>query len=531
MMFHKRWYRLSAKSLFGEYRYVYQRGGAEKFTPKDEPIPPAPKPPEPVESEPKEEPKLPGRRVFSERVNIENQPVEESEENDEAEPVEPEEPEFGSLEINTNPKTSIYPNGPGEASVSEMSFDQLKTMLRNAVESTYQRAVDAYMRRYNRIRQVRQQRGMDSQAEVGPAEATLEAQMQGDFENVLNEAVRSIYRLKENALGVVHIAEAMGPAWDYFWDIVQDHPTFSFNHPLFKSDRWRGGMRLAGAYMNGRIARMSLPGTDRYRRKKSGMSDQFRRRTQPQYRATNNIDARYRGKAQNLLSEEFGIKGTENEKLKIDRMRWELKERGDETKGFPTLIEVTNSADFFRGQAIAGTGGKGLLMIEGNYDNPEEAEMVFLDYDYIDDMMLILNSDSYYSRLAKVPGYFNQETIFKIGDKVSQFMNTPDENERDYQYYKSDIVALLMLEIVDMERVVSMVEDAGISEAELGDLDSVTELADNPLAENVKKLIEEAKSSGQLELLRRALPSYMPAYFKKDGNTWSGLEEEVGVNS
>jgi len=438
--------------------------------------------------------------------------------------------ETGSFgrEVNMNPKTNAYPNAEKAApSISNMTFEGFATMLKSNLQNYYQSVVSRHKEGMARRAAGRARMKAEGRRTFGRPEAgvdthseSLDEQMGADFDRVINKIARDVFRLPETQSGVLQLTGLMQKAWPAFWDIVQDSPHFSANPPLFRSSQWRGNMRIPGAYINGELASMSMARMGRYRRKKSGVFDKLKRKPTQQYRIENNVPMRYSDAAASMTAEQFGLKEegedwTPKSRTEMGRLRWDAVQTGDEEAGTPHFIEVTKAAKYDRGEPIPGSGGKGLVMIEGDLDTPSEAPMVFIDYDYVDSMIALAVGHPFYSKLYKEEGYFPQGAINDIALVLQNGTETAAD-EREWKFYANDAVAMIIMEAPALQDIAEIMNGEGFSTAEnLAKLDG---LSDSSARDLIGALL--VNPNVNKDDLQRVLKTLCKGYIEDTGDDW-----------
>lgn len=342
--------------------------------------------------------------------------------------------------------------------------------------------------------------------------ADLVEQM-SDFEGTLNAIIDNVFRLEDLQKGVLKITTLYPKIWDAFWDEVQDHPDFALNHPLFKTDRWKDGMRVSGSYVDGHLAQMSVPGMDRYRRNRRGVLDELKKPAEPHESIENNVDLRFREVASKVVAKNLDVRS----KVSFDRLRWNAVQEGNDTLGFSHFIEVTRPAEYIRGEEVPYSGGRGLVMIDSDIDNPKDAAMAFIDYDYVDKITALANDNSFFKPIFTKEGYFNAKEIEDIAIVLADERNT-DASERTWNFYARDSVAHIVNHFSRIEPVIRAMKDKFFTELDLQNMQEKSiDDTDNATLVKVKNLID---SSSDIDPIKEVLSTYCSVYVDNYGPDW-----------
>ena len=434
--------------------------------------------------------------------------------------------------VDTNREvTGLHPKFGNEApNETQMSFEKIVQMLKGTFEAYYQSVVSRTRGRFRRLKEGQARRAARGErftpvVDLDHAEATLEAQMRGDFDRAVREVVKQTFRLKSMQYGTLKMTDLMKKAWPGFWDIVQDHPAFHVNHPLFRSQQWRSNFRIPGAYIKGELLIMSLPGMHRHRRQRSGVFDELKFEPSRKYHIEPNVPRRYQPQVSSLVASEFGIdRSTNDGQLAMGRLHWQKVIQGNEEFGFARFVEVTQAPLYDRGKPIEGTGRKGLVMIEGDRDHPENAPMAFIDYDYVDELVALGIENPHFKTLYSRTGYFSKKAIDAITQVLERGKNTAAE-QRNWKFYADDAVALMIGHAPRLYIAIKSLQEAGITTQ--NDIAKLSDLTDEATKQKLKHAIEHVEDR---EALMQVLLTYCTKYIAEHkAQWWDNLLEELGV--
>ncbi len=436
----------------------------------------------------------------------------------------PEPPELGGIEINMNPRDKeLYPNKEKASKRNEqtVTFEQFVRQLERWFEETYQRVVGKKARSMERVRANAQARGRDYiPSAPGEFKSSLREQMV-DFDERIQTLAKDVFRLEDFQRGVQEMTKIYPKAWNGFWDIVQNHPGFEGDHPLFKTDRWRTQMRVPGAYVDGHLAALSMHGMDRYKRNRSGALDELKKPVTAADRIENHVDLKYRQRATNLMAKEFSITNNKD----FDRIRWYQNQemKGNEEYGFAQFIEVSKMPKYDRGKTVPGSGGRGLVMIDGDFDDPEKAPMIFINYGYLDQITGYGNNHPYFEHIFTTEGFLNENQLDDIGTLLADERNTyvrgaEEEglSERTWKFYARDSVALYMKKFKVAEPVVRKMMTEGIRPEHFEQLK--TDPAHASVRVQMKGVVDAF--AGNEDVLKDVLKSFCQDYIRDEGPNW-----------
>lgn len=384
--------------------------------------------------------------------------------------------------------------------VVEMTEDTFRLRLEEILEEQYQRAV---------------QSGLRMSRNVSDYAPDLAGQMT-DFNDSMNRVVRHVFSVPETQTRVEKFTHVMEMAYGVFWDIVQVDPNFPSNHPLFKSEQWKNGMRVPGVYLEGKMAYMSSAVLgQRFARQRSGEGDRLRRRPPEQQLIQNNVPLRYR----KVGAERVQAAWKDKPNFRPDGLAWQLVQEGDDVGGFDHKVEVNMPGRLTMGEYLPGDEPRtGLLVIHGDPDEPENANQLFIDYTDVDSFLQICldGSDPYFATLLREPGGYLSDSVREEFEEV--LMDMPDVEMRDWRFYSQEVIVNLMSRTEEMSKIIEVLIKAGVDEA---DLPALKDMTLNP-AKLANIGTEATNNNIPEDVLKRALASFCSTYRKAQGDAWWG---------
>ena len=307
-------------------------------------------------------------------------------------------------------------------------------------------------------------------------------------------------------------------------------------------------MKVPGIYVDGRLARMSMAHSPRYKRRMSGELPSLRKRPPRQRRIEQNVDLRHRDLVRDTVKQEYGETTTVRSKfsdsgeettftplsdLDFDKIEWNEVQQGDDDAGFAHAIEINKPGVQTRGEYLPGDEPKeGIVLIEGDPDHPRGAEVRFIDYDKADMLFKVLANDAMFKMFIETPGYFEPD----VQASLKRLVEMP-ENERTWKEYADDVTSIAMYKSGEMAKIVTHLEGSDINYADRIALKN-PDTAEPSIQHSLRVLVDKIKNGDNggvseavwKKVLGGMCSKYMVSHPESDdySDWWEAMKEHEG---
>lgn len=455
--------------------------------------------------------------------------------------------DLGEMEFDMNPYTENVPEGTVDEGgknmrdrvndryggrKQELSGKQFFNKLHNAVTHVLngvigrQQHSDAQLRAG--IERARAQGKYRPDAPEARSTGSIEQDIGSEaFNQFIEQATFLIWRTPGMQHGLVKITSALEKAWNLVMDLIQVKGDLEPDHELLRSDYWSGekfssgvaaqGARIPGSYYGG-LSRVSsaVLGAGSGRRL-SPEIDRFKDLPSEEVQFKEVVPNLYKGKIK-----EQGKIFFKTDDLSFDRTQWTSLQPGDDKTGKPHIFQVFKEAGQLddTGEPLPGQEAfSGLVYVYGDYDHPEKASVVYVDFEDTAIMLDTINNHALYNILVTVPGFFSAKQATQNKKLLDRFRRTNWKN-RDAAFFSTPEIGRLQSEANNMKDIVETLKKAGITKSDIEGWMKTLDFSSPEAEEKWKALSKivynEITSSDQKKILwQRAFASLAPDFVSK----------------